>query len=556
MIWRRSRRLSCAALVVIALSPQAFAINGTGAVGLAPDNGWRAFEIVSQGNNIAGISDAGYGATFSRTLFDGLGTILSGNKLSINVNHETADAAISRVDVSVSALRQAVQSRLDSGVTPFPSSFVTGIGYSYERIYDGTYHAISNPNPVAVGTPAIVNYGIANLDRFCSGSSYVPQAFGPGRGLLDYMYITGEEVTGGKFYAIDQATRSMWEVPALGPGSWENAAQVDTGNTTHVAMVLSSDINSPGSDFLRLYVGRKGIDTNGDGSVDFLERNGLRGGTVYVFTPDAGQSTTDLPDARQGNMTGKWTISTAGALREDKFEDVHTNPLNGTQLVFADQTDGVYRLDTPLVFSGGTFLPASSPVTMMQIDDDDASAEHPFLGAPDNLYWSSNGKMYVQEDGDGYEIWQINQAGGGHLRIAQAATEPSGIIDASVELGYQLGSVLMSSLMGDGTTAQLVVLISPAAQPAYPHGDFNRDTVVDAADFVAWQKDPTYSAIDYTVWRQHFGASVSANGTGGEQIGVPEPQGWHLLAAAAMWLARGTRERVAGANVGGRRPSR
>jgi hypothetical protein len=30
----------------------------------------------------------------------------------------------------------------------------------------------------------------------------------------------------------------MWEVPALGVGSWENAAQVDTGNETHVLDAL------------------------------------------------------------------------------------------------------------------------------------------------------------------------------------------------------------------------------------------------------------------------------------------------------------------------------
>jgi hypothetical protein len=310
---------------------------------------------------------------------------------------------------------------------------------------------------------------------------------------------------------------------------WENAAQIDTGNTTHVALVLSSDANSPSTDYLRLYVGQKGIDSNGDGSIDLLERNGLRGGTVYVFTPDAGQSTVDLPDAPL-NMTGKWTISTAAALREDKLEDVHTNPLNGTQLVFADQTDGVYRLDTPLAFTSGAFDAANSPVTITQIDDDDTAP----LGAPDNLYWSSYGKMYLQEDGDGYEIWQMDANGTGHVRIAQATTEPSGVVDASMELGYEPGSVLLSSLMGAGSTAQLVVLISPTAQLAFPHGDFNRDGVVDTADYVAWRKDPTYAASDYAIWQKHFGES--SVGSGGGQNGVPEPASLFVLAVSGVLL--------------------
>jgi hypothetical protein len=181
---RRWLQLSTLVAILPAVVNPALALNGTGSVGLTTDNGWRAFEIVSQGNNITGLSDAGYGNTFTRTAFDGLGTYVIGNRLSININHETADAAISRVDVNISALRQAVQSKLDSGVTPFPTSFVTGIGYSYDRIYDGTYHAVNNPNPVAVGTPDIVTYGNANFDKFCSGSSYLPQAFGANRGLL------------------------------------------------------------------------------------------------------------------------------------------------------------------------------------------------------------------------------------------------------------------------------------------------------------------------------------------------------------------------------------
>ena len=521
-----------------AFTDNALAIHGAGSVNLTVDNGWQAFELVTQTDSLLGLSDSGYGNTATRGLYDGLGTYVDGNKLSINVNHETANAAISRVDVSITAVRQAIQSKLDSGATPFPSTIVTGMGYAYDRIYDGTYHAINNPNPVAVGIPAIVNYGNDFLDRFCSGTSYVPEAFGPERGLVDYMYITGEEVTGGKFYATDLVTHTMWEVPALGLGSWENAAQVDTGNTTHVAMLLNSDMGSPYSDYIRLYVGRKGVDANSDGAIDILERNGLRGGTIYYFTPDV-PPTNDLPD---GIVTGKWTLSTAAALLEDKLEDVHTNPLNGTQLVFTDQTDGVYLLDSPLQFSGGVFDPGSTTVTISQIDDDDT----PPLGAPDNLVWSRNGKIYVQEDGDGYEMWEIDQTGGGHVRVAQAFTEPSGIIDASAELGYEPGSILLSSIMGTstGTGAQLVVLISPTAQLAFPHGDFNRDGVVDAADYVVWRKGlgVTYALDDYNIWWTHFGEAAPGSGSEAGPLSlpvVPEPAMLLLvLAAAAMCYLR------------------
>jgi hypothetical protein len=520
----------------LTLSNLTFAIHGAGSVNLAPDNGWRAFEIVTQNDSLVGLNDVGYPATATRGTYDGLGTYVVGNMLSINVNHETSDAAISRVDVSISAVRQAVDSKRDFGATPFPTSFVTGMGYAYDRIYDGAYHAITNPNPVAQGTPAIVNYGIANFDRFCSGSSYVPNAFGPNRGLRDAMYITGEEVSGGKFYAIDQATRSMWEVPAFGLGSWENAAQVDTGNATHVAMLLNSDISGSAGDYLRLYVGRKGIDSNADGVIDFLERNGLRGGSVYHFVPTPPASATDLPD---GTVSGQWALSTLGALVEDKLEDVHTNPLNGTQLVFADQTDGVYLLDTPLVFSGINFNPAASPVTITQIDNEVAQP----LGNPDNLFWSRNGKIYVQEDGDGNEMWQIDENGGGHVRIAQGFSEPSGIIDVSAELGYSPGTVLLSSLQGGGSSgAQLVALVAPVD----PYGDFNNDGRVNAADYVVWRKGlgTKYLPGDLNLWRSHFGQV--AGGAGGhidesQQTTAPEPASVLLVALVVLASFSGRR---------------
>ena len=525
------------------------ALDGESPLNLTTYNGWSAFELVTQGNNVAAISDPGYGSTVTRGTFDGLGTYRDGDKISIAVNHETANAAIGRVDVDRPQMRQAILSTLDGGATEFPSQIVTGIGYAYDRIYDGTYHAVNNPNPAAEGVPAIVTYGNNFLDRFCAGTAHLPHAFGFGRGLVEPMYLTGEETTGGKFYATDPVTRTMWEVPALGLGRWENAAQVDTGNTTHVALMLSSDVeNSPG-DYLRLYVGVKGLDANGDGSADFLERNGLRGGSIYYFRPEAGASTTDLAN---GTVAGAWSSSTIGALRENKLEDVHTNPLNGQQLVFSDHTDGVYRLTTALRFTAGAFDPVASAVTIQQIEPQNAL----LISAPDNVAWSRNGKIFVQEDGGGYETWQINEDGGGHVRIAQSVTEPSGIIDASIELGFLPGSVLFSSVQGtNGTSgAQLVVVISPTAQTIGP-GDYNASGTVDAADYTVWRDtlgqttdsfagadgdgDSQITLADYGVWKTNFGAvspgigagsGLGANNLPSATVTVPEQDSWVLMA--------------------------
>lgn len=433
----------------------ALALNDTNPIQMNTLNGWKAFELVTQNDNITTITDPGYGATAARGKYDGLGGFIAGDTLSIFINHETDAAAISRLDVNRMDFRLAIQSAIDGGTTPAPASFVTGMGYAYATIYDGGYHAINDPAPAASGTPGVAAYGNQNFDRFCSGTVYMPDELGQGRGFVDPIYITGEEVFNdtGRFYALDPVTRTLWEAPDLGGGSWENAAQVDTGNTTHTALFLSEDnTDSP----LRLYIGRKGVDTNSDGEVDFLERNGLRGGTVYYFHPDGNASTTDLPD---GTVTGTWDTSPVGALTEDKLEDIHTNPANGTQVVLADQTDGIYTIDLNLQFNAGGFNAANSDATITQIVPETGAGS---LGDPDNLTWAANGKLFVQQDGSGDGMWQMDADGSDRTQIAAAFSEPSGIFDASGLLGYRPGSVLLTSVMGSGGAgAQLAVMISP-----------------------------------------------------------------------------------------------
>jgi hypothetical protein len=70
-------------------------------------------------------------------------------------------------------------------------------------------------------------------------------------------------------------------------------------------------------------------------------------------------------------------------------------------------------------------------------------------------------------------------------------------------------------------------------------GDFNFDSVVDAADYVVWRKGlgTTYTPADFNVWRAHFGLSAGGGGGSAEVAGVPEPAGALL---AAIGLLAGT----------------
>ncbi len=76
-------------------------------------------------------------------------------------------------------------------------------------------------------------------------------------------------------------------------------------------------------------------------------------------------------------------------------------------------------------------------------------------------------------------------------------------------------------------------------------GDFNNDSTVDAADYVAWRKGlgPTYTQDDYNIWRAHFGESAGS-GAGAAikspHAAVPEPSMLGLVAMALL-ARRGAR---------------
>jgi probable HAF family extracellular repeat protein len=67
-------------------------------------------------------------------------------------------------------------------------------------------------------------------------------------------------------------------------------------------------------------------------------------------------------------------------------------------------------------------------------------------------------------------------------------------------------------------------------------GDFNKDRIVDAADYIVWRNGlgAQYTQADYDVWRAHFGQTV---GNGSSFATVPEPTTAVLGLLAVVWAA-------------------
>ena len=477
-------QLSCFGLIFV-FATDCSSHDGDNPGAILPDNGWKSFELITENDSLAdlvlGQSYSPGNSSPSGTFFwnssihnhwDGLGAFqTSANNLRVLINHEgTDDATITSIDVNMDNLQTWALDFPTGTAWPGPGQVVTGIGTAFSMI-----------DVVTGGSGRDLN--MAPLSRFCSGNVWQPDTFGPGRGFTDQLFLTGEEDLtttgmGGSIWVMDTATNVLYEAADVAPagGRWENACIIDSGNTEQVALLLSSD---GGTDQLYLYVGTKSTAAD----ANFLARNGLVGGQIFQFDPNG--ATTQLPAT--GSLAGTFAINTPEPLVESKFEDVHVNPNNPIQAVVAVQTDGVYRLSFDLQFNANGTLDTQSSSFVFSILN--SANNNDGLGNPDNVEWSTDGNIYVNEDGDGNDVWLLDPQSGLATRIADGlSTETSGIIDISFLVGFEPGSILLTNSYdgnsANGNNGSVYMLVSPTANmlPKILLGDVNLDGVVNLLD--------------------------------------------------------------------------
>lgn len=420
-------------------------------------NGWKAFEVISQNDDPAG---DGYSHSMPST-FDGAGAwMVDPSTLRIQVNHETSDASISEVDLDFVNLQNAILNVINSGTTG-GVSFVLSARQAYDRWSDNGGASWTN-------TSSASN---TSFYRFCSGQAFAPDTYGPDRGFVDQVYMTGEEGSGNRLFVLDSVNRDLYQLSGTigsAPGgiggmsfdSWENAALLDTGETQHVALLLSPD---GGSSSLKLYIGEKGKDANGNASSSFLARNGLAYGSWYYLKGS-------LPGSVGSTNNGNFDTSSSGALAATKMEDVDTSPSNPNQAVLGNQNYGVFTLNFNLVF-GSSFNVGSSSFSITKISN--VSGGSNSLNGSDNVDWTAattlagntyaEGLIFVNEDSSEGEVWVMNTDGSNKVLVGSTTVgaESTGIFDISEFVGYAPGSVLISNNQGSPTS--MTVLINPDA---------------------------------------------------------------------------------------------
>lgn len=498
---------------------------GTTLMKAIPDTGYVVNPIFTMGDTVEGSTGA-LNATSAGSFSpvgtpDGLGAfLLNANTVRVFMNHEIELPNSGSSGYPYTLANGTTITKGGARVTYFDidkaSRRVVDAGLAIARMYDRSGNVVTSTSQLEMG----------GLDRMCSASLYEPNLWGAGRGLVDRIYITGEETStdfghphGGTYWALDTATGDFWALPDVGRGSWENAALVDTGTTTHVALLLGDDAQSTP---LYLYVGLKDTAPG----ANFIQRNGLSGGQLYVWKADNGNTTPQQFNGTGATRSGTWVALNAknaalagtaghdaagykndttlhsqadglGAFSFSRPEDLSTSPTDGSIVAFTSTGRGsLYPLDN----WGDTYIidinfnASGTPTTgalRILYDGDDAGGgqfltPEEGLRCPDNLDWADDGYLYVQEDqsnqvgsfgaaGEETSIWRLDTVTGAAVRVAQTDRstvlplgssdgnvsdfgnwESSGIVDVSTLFGEAAGTLFLFDVQAHSITNGLI----------------------------------------------------------------------------------------------------
>ena len=422
---------------------------------LAPGGGWRTLPSLTVGDTV-GEDEEAYTPI---GVFDGIGAYAGKTSATaeVVVSHEVRpDAGYAYELANGTSLTGARISNLSVDTT---TKQVTAGRLAYDTMYDRTGAEVTQAQQVNEMADDAEGADSLGINRFCSGRSVAAGELGF---TDDIYFANEETSAvyghphGGSVWALDVDGSELWAVPELGRGTWENVTPLAPPGEDQVALLMGDDFaptaaylwigekdTSDGAGFLArnglsdgtLYAWageekRSPLDWTGVGSSDtgeFVEvttrdtdQAGRPGYDDQGYLDDPllrtqalGGGAVETTTALQGDLDelygeGTFAVGDLGALGATAFsrpEDVHEDPADPASAVLAstgrgslypnDDLGEVYRFDTDLAADGG-------PVATVTViaDSDGSPAGEPVTGlrSPDNLTWSPNGTVYVQED--------------------------------------------------------------------------------------------------------------------------------------------------------------
>jgi serralysin len=456
------------------------------------------------------------------------------SRVRVMVNHELGPTAgyayqVGGASGSAVSLTGARVSYFDLDWLGGSSFTVSDAGIAINNVFGRNGQLITTANDLGGLGSNATDLARTGFNRFCSSALFEANSFGAGRGLANRLYFMGEETTGGSMWTIDPANGNTYAIPAMPRGAWENAALIDTGRADKVAFLLGDDRSGAP---MYLYVG----DKNAAAGASFLDRNGLQNGQVFVWVADNGARDASTVNTTGTTVAGRWVqvanrgtpnadvtgdgvadydslgfatqaqldrmagagVSTSGganAFRFSRPEDISVNPNNPRQAILASTGSSVggdtwgtlYQFDISFDAAGN---PTSTPLRVVYDGNRDPLRQ---IRSPDNVEWTADGYLYINEDRSTTwtgtpntaeaSLLQLDLRTGRILRVAEmnrsavpsgqidiSATdfgnwETSGVLDISTLLGLTPGTWLITdvqahSLRGLGTTPDTLFPLS------------------------------------------------------------------------------------------------
>jgi hypothetical protein len=373
--------------------------------------------LITNGEVTNGLAP-GSSAYVAPGIFDGMGAYDNGDgTITLLVNHELgADAGY---QINVPGLNANVNgARISQFVIAKDIDGNAANGFQARVLSGGlAYDEVRSSDP---------GFAKGGFSRFCSANLSEPVQFGGGRGFVDRLHFLGEESSSGRFFTLDTANGDLHHLPALGRGGWEAAVAVNTGSANTVALMLFDDTSGT-ANHLYLWVGSKDPT-----SADLLRRNGLAtsSGGLYAWKAETIRTQSDLSAiAFNTSVSGHWewlgsgdeiaALPTAAALRSlaqgkgamefIRIEDGDVEPITGQQVAFnttggsgADLYGNTNLIDMSNAFAADGSLRTTADTSSLRVvvDADRLTglARQDGVRNPDNIAWSRNGKLYIQED--------------------------------------------------------------------------------------------------------------------------------------------------------------
>ena len=223
---------------------------------LAGENGFDVVPLITVGETLHGTTGALNPATGGSYTpvgnFDGIGAYrLDASTVRVLVNHEVGSAAGYSVSNGAGGSVALDGARISYFDIDVGTMAVVDGGLAFDVIHGRDGKIVTSASQLEIP---------GGLTSFCSAALVEANAFGAGRGIADRIYFAGEEASspdhphGGAEWALDVSTGALWAVPAFGRARFENVAELDTGDKSHVAFLLDDDSSGAA---LYLYVGEK-----------------------------------------------------------------------------------------------------------------------------------------------------------------------------------------------------------------------------------------------------------------------------------------------------------